>query len=124
MADDRTRQRLRATLAKLEAGDGRLPVAELVDLVDAADVDLEIDRRGDPTVVYAAPRRSVRFDRLSKRELEVAELTASGLSNREIANRLFVSVATAKDHVHAVLRKCGFESRAEVAAAWHGTKRR
>ena len=55
---------------------------------------------------------------LSRREREVAELVASGLSNREIAQRLYLSERTVDNHVHHILDKLGFESRIEVAT-WH-----
>src|SRR6201993_449352 len=53
---------------------------------------------------------------LTKRELEVAELIENGLSNREIAERLFISKRTADGHVERILAKLGFSSRAQVAA--------
>jgi DNA-binding CsgD family transcriptional regulator len=53
---------------------------------------------------------------LTKRELEVAELSESGLSNREIAERLVISKRTADGHVERILAKLGFTSRAQVAA--------
>lgn len=52
---------------------------------------------------------------LTKRELEVAELIESGLSNREIAERLVISKRTAEGHVERILAKLGFSSRAQVA---------
>ena len=52
---------------------------------------------------------------LSKREREVAELVAKGLSNREIATRLFLSERTIDNHVHHILDKLGVESRVQVA---------
>jgi predicted ATPase/DNA-binding CsgD family transcriptional regulator len=54
-------------------------------------------------------------DELSARELEVAKLVASGLSNPAIAADLFVSVATVKTHVSHILRKLGLDSRVQVA---------
>ena len=123
MVTDPTRAPLRRLLQKLDGGDGRLPLAELVELTGAADVDLTIDRDGDPTVVFARPRRDRRFDDLSARELEVVALLAAGRSNRQIATELYIAEATVKDHVHAVLGKSGCVSRAEVAAAWHGSAR-
>ena len=53
---------------------------------------------------------------LTRRETEVAELVAEGLSNPEIADRLVISVRTAQGHVENILRKLGFSSRARIAA--------
>jgi predicted ATPase/DNA-binding CsgD family transcriptional regulator len=54
-------------------------------------------------------------DELSARELEVARLVASGLTNRAIAAELFVSVATIKTHVSHILTKLGLGSRVQLA---------
>ncbi len=53
---------------------------------------------------------------LTEREREVAVLITEGLSNREIADRLVISRRTAEGHVHRILRKLGFDSRAQIAA--------
>jgi predicted ATPase/DNA-binding CsgD family transcriptional regulator len=53
---------------------------------------------------------------LSKRELEVARLVASGMTSRAIAERLFLSERTVESHLEHVLTKLGFSSRAQVAA--------
>lgn len=53
---------------------------------------------------------------LSRRESEVAELVRQGLSNREIAGRLFVSERTVEGHVRQIHNKLGFGSRAQIAA--------
>jgi DNA-binding CsgD family transcriptional regulator len=53
---------------------------------------------------------------LSRREREVAALVAEGLSNREIAERLFIAERTAEGHVEQIRNKLGFKSRAQVAA--------
>ena len=52
---------------------------------------------------------------LSRREREVAELVAQGLTNREIAERLFISERTAEGHVQSIRNKLGFTSRAQIA---------
>ena len=53
---------------------------------------------------------------LTDREREVADLVAEGLSNGEIAKRLYLSPKTVSVHVSNILRKLGMSSRAEVAA--------
>jgi NarL family two-component system response regulator LiaR len=59
---------------------------------------------------------------LTKREQQVLDLLAEGLSNAEIADRLVISLSTAKFHVHSILTKLEVSSRAEaIALAWkHG----
>ena len=53
---------------------------------------------------------------ISKREFEVLELIAAGLSNQDIAERLFVSHSTVKTHVSNVLGKLGAARRTEAIA--------
>lgn len=54
--------------------------------------------------------------RLSERELEVLQLVACGLDNREIADRLVVSEKTVKSHVRHVLNKLRVKNRVQAAA--------
>jgi DNA-binding NarL/FixJ family response regulator len=56
-----------------------------------------------------------RFQNLSNREREVLGLVADGLSNREIAQRLYIAESTAKLHVRRILAKTGARSRTEAA---------
>lgn len=60
---------------------------------------------------FGAPRA----EPLSAREREVATLAREGLSNREIADRLYLSVRTVENHMSRALRKLGFVSRADLA---------
>jgi DNA-binding CsgD family transcriptional regulator len=53
---------------------------------------------------------------LSRREFEVLELIAAGLSNQDIAERLFVSTSTVKTHVSNVLGKLEASRRTEAIA--------
>jgi DNA-binding NarL/FixJ family response regulator len=59
---------------------------------------------------------------LTRRELEIAELVEAGLSNKEIAGRLVIEVATVKSHVHNILEKLQVRRRSD-AAAWLRTRR-
>jgi DNA-binding CsgD family transcriptional regulator len=67
----------------------------------------------------AEPRRAT--GPLTPREREVAALVAGGLSNGEVAKRLFISTKTASVHVSNILGKLGMSSRAEIAAWAVGT---
>ncbi|WP_263167788.1 helix-turn-helix transcriptional regulator [Streptomyces sp. SCSIO ZS0520] len=64
-----------------------------------------------------APGRPSYGDRLSPRESEVAELAASGLTNREIAGTLHLSHRTVEQHVARAMHKLGTVSRRDLAAA-------
>jgi LuxR family maltose regulon positive regulatory protein len=59
---------------------------------------------------------------LSPREAEVYELLAQGMSNKEIAQTLFISEATVKVHVSRVLEKLGVRTRTEAAARARGNR--
>jgi DNA-binding CsgD family transcriptional regulator len=61
--------------------------------------------------VAAAPPSS-----LTQREYEIAELVASGLSNKAIAAELSISHTTAARHVANIMAKLGFNSRSQIAA--------
>jgi DNA-binding NarL/FixJ family response regulator len=65
---------------------------------------------------------------LSPREAEVLALIASGLSNRDLAERLCVSVHTVKNHVHSILHKMAVVSRRQAVEkayrlGWLGDRR-
>lgn len=60
------------------------------------------------------PRRTTSLDVLTPRETEVLELIARGLSNREIAECLFVAEQTVKTHVGNVLGKLHLRDRAQA----------
>ena len=67
--------------------------------------------RGKP-----ASARQPLVEPLSDRELEVLRLVAEGLSNSEIADKLFISVGTVKTHVHNVLGKLSADGRPRAIA--------
>lgn len=53
---------------------------------------------------------------LSQRELEVLRLLADGYSNREIAERLVLTVGTVKDHLYNIYQKLGVHNRTRAIA--------
>jgi DNA-binding NarL/FixJ family response regulator len=63
-------------------------------------------------------------DGLTRREEQVLRLVAEGLTNSQIAERLFVAEGTVKSHVKSLMRKLGAATRAEAGAAYHRQLRR
>ena len=62
---------------------------------------------------------------ITDREREIANLVVAGLSNRQIADRLVVSVRTVEGHVYRIFAKLGIDDRAHlidlVGLAWQET---
>jgi DNA-binding CsgD family transcriptional regulator len=69
------------------------------------------------------PRRHARSgpDALMVSERRVAALAADGLTNRQVAQELFVTVATVETHLRRAYRQLGIEGRGELGAALDGT---
>lgn len=100
-----------ATLAGL-AGSGR---KLHIDMAASAHI-------GAPLVTLLdTPKGSDLLSPLTQRQREVATLMIKGCANREIAKHLGISVATVKDHVHAILARLGLKSRVALIAAAHAT---
>lgn len=59
-------------------------------------------------------QKAIEYLRLSRRELEVLSLVAAGLSNKEIAGKLFVSVNTVKTHLKKVYEKLEVNRRTQA----------
>jgi DNA-binding NarL/FixJ family response regulator len=60
---------------------------------------------------------------LTQREREVAALVAAGLTNREIADQLVLSVRTVETHVDRILGKLNLHTRTQLAARLAGERR-
>lgn len=99
--------------------------AELVEALErVAKGELVCPPRIVHTLVRWLSRRADRpahspLDDLTKREREVVDLVRHGLTNKQIAERLHIEVATVKSHVHSILAKLNVERRAEVVALLH-----
>jgi len=111
---DECEERLRSALgqrefAKLTRQGARIAIDEAV--ADA------LGEQADATARPAGEEAA-----LTRREHEVADLVAQGLSNRDIAASLVISPRTAEAHVEHILTKLGFTSRSQIAA-WVAERR-
>lgn len=60
---------------------------------------------------------------LTKREKEVYELIKVGLTDKQISEKLSISLATAKNHVFKILKKHGISSRQTIIAWYEHTRK-
>ncbi|HET7304344.1 MAG TPA: response regulator transcription factor [Segeticoccus sp.] len=103
---------LLAAIRSVTAGDAALSPGVTRRLIDH--VSSRGDRRPDPA-------RLRRLEELTPREREVVALVGEGLTNEEIAERLFLSPTTAKTHVSRAMVKVGARDRAQlVVLAYEG----
>jgi two-component system, NarL family, nitrate/nitrite response regulator NarL len=96
------------------------------DLIEAVETAARGDAAYPPRMVAALVRRVAEAERaaappppercLTPRERDVAGLLVDGLSNKEIASRLFIEVPTVKNHVHNILEKLSVSRRGEAVA--------
>ena len=73
------------------------------------------------TLPLAPSARLAAAHALTPRELEVAELAADGMSNRDIATRIGLSARTVETHLQRAYTKLGVHDRAELGARGVGT---
>jgi DNA-binding CsgD family transcriptional regulator/tetratricopeptide (TPR) repeat protein len=98
-----------------------LEALEILDRLGAAPAAAKLRRQLRHMGAQGVPRGPRQATRshpagLTPRQVEVLELVAAGLTNADIADRLFVSPKTVDHHVSAVLMKLGASSRQEAAA--------
>jgi DNA-binding NarL/FixJ family response regulator len=105
LTKDATTEQVLSSIRTVHAGDAIPDLATTLELVAAMG--------SSPTV----PRMSI--DVLSPREREVFLLVARGLTNAEIAKAAYVSEATVKTHIAAILRKLDLRSRVQVVVFAH-----
>lgn len=58
------------------------------------------------------------FSMLSPRETDIVKLIAEGFSNQEIADKLFISNGTVRNHISTILEKTGLDHRTQLAVRW------
>lgn len=96
-----------------------LPVSAIAAL-HASGHDVTVTDPTDGPIVFVRRRPGDHLTELTDRELEVAAAVAAGLSNRQIAMSLRITLHTVKDHVHSILTKLGLASRTQLVAVWFG----
>ena len=115
----RTSDALRAGIRAALPGD--ISPDQLVAALEAAASGLFVlhpSQANEALPAGSAPARALEelAESLTRRELEVLQMLAAGLSNKEIASRLNISEHTAKFHVASILGKLGAASRTEAVS--------
>jgi DNA-binding NarL/FixJ family response regulator len=88
---------------RLRAGETLMPLDEVLDLLRFAGRQREQEEQ-DRTAI----------DRLTPREVEVLQALAEGLDSQAVANRLYISIRTERNHVASILAKLGVHSRLQA----------
>jgi DNA-binding CsgD family transcriptional regulator len=89
-------------------------------LADARRVGRELRRLGVERRIVSQPRAKTGWDSLTDSELKVVNLIALGVTNRDVATQLHLSLHTVKNHVHNAFAKLGINSRAQLAPLMRG----
>ena len=109
-----TIEEILAAVRRLAAGEPLLSQREVIELLRLAGQRREEEREAQSAL-----------DRLTRREREVLQALADGLNDKEMAERLHMSVRTARTHMVNILGKLGVESRLQalIFALRHGIAR-
>ena len=90
-----------------DAIEGRLPMSPLVAIKAISFIRQELPKQNKSTITPASYN-------LSERELEILSYLAEGKTYPQIANQLFISKATVRNHVHKIYTKLRVKSKSEV----------
>jgi len=99
-------------------GEARIPLLRALDLAHRCGaIPLAERARQELIAAGARPRRAsvTGVDSLTTTERRVADLAAGGLSNRQIAQHLFVTLPTVETHMRHIFQKLGITSRTQLA---------
>jgi DNA-binding CsgD family transcriptional regulator len=102
------------------SADSRAPLRDAIDLFDALGATRWSERARQELRAAGekiGPRTPDARDRLTAQELQIAQLAAAGLSNREIGERLFLSHRTIGSHLYRIFPKLGITARSQLPAA-------
>jgi predicted ATPase/DNA-binding CsgD family transcriptional regulator len=90
-------------------------------LADARRVGRALRGLGVERRIVSQPRAKTGWDSLTDSELTVVNLIARGVTNRDVAEQLHLSLHTVKTHVHNAFAKLGISSRAQLTQLMHGS---
>lgn len=97
-------------------------VKRFIDTVNPAERPLQAMQAGThPLIVAEGIHQTYGGRRLTRRELEVAQLVAQGMANRRISQVLDLQEQSVKNLVSSIMRKLNCENRTQVALKLHGT---
>ncbi len=116
---DARREELLAAIRAIHRGDAALSPRATRLLIDRLDADRQAEPGRAPAVGADPTAAATSLTSLTSREHDVFRAIAEGLSNAEIAQRLFLSESTVKTHVSHVLAKLGARDRIHAVIIAH-----
>lgn len=72
-----------------------------------------------PSLISGIQKPDIKLSGLSDRERDIAELIAQGLSNKEIADKLYLSEGTVRNNISIMLEKLGLKGRTQIAIYYY-----
>ncbi len=93
------------------AGDAKILPQRLTESLFSQIVDKAVTELGTSKIIRAV--------KMTKRERQVIDLVADGLTNKEIAQKLHLSTYTVKSHIHNILEKLALHTRVQIAKYAH-----